>query len=223
MRPLPLKIKVRRMWTEQSRSRMQGVDPRLIAILEEARRASGINFEISEGMRDSARQAEMVRTGKSQTMNSRHLHGNAMDVHILNPDGSINWDFDAYRPVADAAKAAAARLGYDDFVWGGDWKSLRDGVHFQIGGAQGAPATRAAAKSSQPGQAAPTKAAVTPAIMAGLAEMLAGQQAQPQGLFAQGMAMAPPPPAIMPRQMTALAPAKRDNAALYAKFFNSLG
>jgi hypothetical protein len=53
---------------------------------------------------------------------------------MLGPDGQPNWDFEAYRPIADTAKATAASLGIPDFVWGGDWKTLKDGVHFQIGG-----------------------------------------------------------------------------------------
>jgi hypothetical protein len=77
----------------------------------------------------------MVAQGKSQTMNSRHLTGNAADIFIQNPDGSANWDFEAYRPVAEIAKEVAAEKGYDDLVWGGDWKTLKDGVHFQMGGA----------------------------------------------------------------------------------------
>ena len=122
------------MWNATSTGRLNGVDPRLVSILERARESSGINFEISEGMRDQARQDQMVAQGKSQTRNGRHLTGNATDIHILNDDGSVNWDFEAYRPIADAAKLAATEMGYDDFQWGGDWNTLKDGVHFQVGG-----------------------------------------------------------------------------------------
>lgn len=124
------------MFSEQSVGRLSGVDPRLAEILALARRKSGLNFEITEGMRTPERQKGLVSSGASQTMNSRHLHGNAVDVHLLNDDGTANWDFEAYRPVAAAMKGAAAELGYDDLVWGGDWKTLKDGVHFQVGGAQ---------------------------------------------------------------------------------------
>lgn len=115
------------------RGRHEGVDPRLIEILSAVREETGIPFFITEGMRDRARQAEMVRTGKSQTMNSRHLHGNALDIAIPGEGGAINWDFEAYRPIAEAAKRKAMELGYDGFVWGGDWNTLKDGVHFQLG------------------------------------------------------------------------------------------
>lgn len=139
-------------FNELSVDRMQGVDPRLIEILQITRQRTGIPFEITEGLRDSERQAELVEASKSQTMNSKHLTGNALDIHILNPDGSANWDFEAYRPIADAAKQVAAELGYNDLVWGGDWQSLRDGVHFQLGGqyAQAAPPAVPAPPSAPP-------------------------------------------------------------------------
>jgi hypothetical protein len=94
----------------------------------------GIKVEVSEGLRDPGRQAELVEQGKSQTLNSKHLKGNALDIHVRNPDGSANWDFDAYRPVAEIAKQVAAEKGVPNLVWGGDWKSLRDGVHFELAG-----------------------------------------------------------------------------------------
>lgn len=113
-------------------------DPRLREILTETERRAreqGIEIQVSETLRDPERQAALVEQGKSQTMDSRHLTGNAVDIFIQNPDGSVNWDFEAYRPVADIAKQVAAEKGYDDLVWGGDWQTLKDGVHFQLGGA----------------------------------------------------------------------------------------
>ena len=95
-------------------------DPRLRDVLTETEkraRERGIEIQVSETKRDADRQAEMVAQGKSQTMNSRHLTGNAADIFIQNPDGSANWDFEAYRPVADIAKEVAAEKGYDDLVY----------------------------------------------------------------------------------------------------------
>ena len=157
------------MFNERSQGRVQGVDPRLVEILLEARRRTGIPFEVSEGMRSRDRQKELLAAGKSQTMNSRHLHGNAIDIHILNPDGSVTWDFEAYRPIADAANAIAAEKGYGDFVWGGDWKSLKDGVHFQIGG-----------RHNGGGYSAPAGGSGAPAPQYGPQNALASMQPEPQ-------------------------------------------
>lgn len=122
-------------FSEQSLRRMQGVNPALAGLMKEVERRAldqGIKIEVSEGLRDRGRQAELVSQGKSKTLNSRHLTGNALDVHIRNPDGSANWDFEAYRPVAEIAKQVAAEKGIPNLVWGGDWKTLRDGVHFEL-------------------------------------------------------------------------------------------
>jgi hypothetical protein len=131
------------VFNERSMNYLAPLDPRLRELMLETERIAserGIDFEISEGMRDAERQAQLVAQGASQTMNSRHLHGQAADIHILNPDGSVNWNFEDYRPIADIAKGVAADMGVTDFVWGGDWESLRDGVHFQVGGpSSGAP------------------------------------------------------------------------------------
>lgn len=122
----------------RSEELLGGVNPVLAMLLRKVEAQMPDAFEISEGMRSQDRQADMVAQGKSQTMNSKHLTGNAADIAMQNPDGSANWDFEAYRPVADAAKATAAGMGISDFVWGGDWKTLKDGVHFQVGPSAGA-------------------------------------------------------------------------------------
>lgn len=117
---------------------LSAADPRLRDVLTETERRAreqGIEIQVSETARSKERQADLVAQGKSQTMNSKHLTGNAADIYVQNPDGSANWDFEAYRPVAEIAKQVAAEKGYDDLVWGGDWKTLKDGVHFQLGGA----------------------------------------------------------------------------------------
>lgn len=158
------------VFNERSMERLAPVNPLLRQLmLETERRASaqGIDFEITEGMRNAERQAELVAQGASQTMNSRHLTGNAADIHILNPDGSVNWDFEAYRPIADIAKAVATEMGVPDFVWGGDWRTLRDGVHFQIGGPSTPqpPATTVARNTEQAPMAQPM-GLLTPTVSA---------------------------------------------------------
>lgn len=121
----------------RSKELLKGVNPTLADLMYKVEAQHPDAFEISEGMRDLETQKKYVAEGKSQTMNSKHLTGNAVDIAMVGPDGSINWDFEAYRPIADTAKATAAALGIPDFVWGGDWRTLKDGVHFQIGGPGG--------------------------------------------------------------------------------------
>ena len=119
------------MLNERSEQRLLGVHLDLCRVVRAARVASPFRFEISEGLRTKARQAELVKAGKSQTQNSRHLTGHAIDIVILNTDGSANWSFDRYKSVADVFKREASRLGIK-ITWGGDWKTLRDGPHFEL-------------------------------------------------------------------------------------------
>ena len=119
------------MLSERSEQRLLGVHIDLCRVVRAARVASPFRFEISEGLRSKARQAELVKAGKSQTQNSRHLTGHAVDIVILNNDGSANWDFARYKAVADIIKKEATRLNVA-VVWGGDWKSFKDGPHFEL-------------------------------------------------------------------------------------------
>lgn len=116
--------------SQRSRTRLQGVHPDLIAVVEEAIRLTDVDFMVTEGLRDSARQTALVKAGASRTLNSRHLTGHAVDVAAL-VEGQVRWDWPLYARVAGAFKAAARRLD-TPLTWGGDWGRLRDGPHFEL-------------------------------------------------------------------------------------------
>lgn len=114
----------------RSRTRMSGVHPRLVAVIEEAITLTPVDFIVTEGLRTPTRQAALVRAGASRTKNSRHLTGHAVDVAAL-VEGQVRWDWPLYPRIAAAFKAAAARQG-TAIIWGGDWTTLRDGPHFEL-------------------------------------------------------------------------------------------
>ena len=114
----------------RSRARLKGVHPSLIAVVEAAIGRSPVDFMITEGLRTAERQAALVAGGASRTLKSRHLTGHAVDVAAL-IDGQIRWDWPLYGRIAEAFKAAARERGVPIF-WGGDWKTLRDGPHFEL-------------------------------------------------------------------------------------------
>lgn len=116
---------------DKSLVRLLGVHVDLVAVVKLAASVCPLNFQISEGLRTPDRQRELVAAGKSQTQNSRHLTGHAVDVVVINPDGSANWSLDKYRTVAASMKAAADKLGIP-VIWGGSWKTLVDGPHFEL-------------------------------------------------------------------------------------------
>lgn len=115
--------------SQRSRERLKGVHPDLVAVVEAAILLTPVDFMITEGLRTSARQAELVRAGASRTLNSRHLTGHAVDVAAW-VDGGVRWDWPLYPRIAGAFKAAAAAGA--PLIWGGDWPRLRDGPHFEL-------------------------------------------------------------------------------------------
>lgn len=116
--------------SQRSRTRLTGVHPALIAVVERAILRTPVDFLITEGLRSPARQAALVRARASRTLRSRHLTGHAVDVAAL-VEGQIRWDWPLYPRIAEAFKVAAAELD-TPIVWGGDWPSLRDGPHFEL-------------------------------------------------------------------------------------------
>ena len=116
--------------SQRSLSKLKGVHPKLVEVVKLAITKSPLDFSITEGLRTVERQKELVAQKKSQTMKSRHLIGEAVDICVL-LDGKANWDFDNYCIVASVFKDCAAELGVK-ITWGGEWATLKDGPHFQI-------------------------------------------------------------------------------------------
>ncbi len=117
-------------FSERSKKNLQGVNPALIAVVRRALELSPVDFGITEGLRTMERQREMLRTRKSQTLKSRHLTGHAVDVVAYLGD-NISWEWKYYEQIAAAFKQAGKELG-TVIEWGGDWKTLKDGPHFQL-------------------------------------------------------------------------------------------
>ncbi len=116
--------------SERSLSRLNGVHPDLVKVVKLAIRKTGVDFVVTEGLRTVARQKQLVAAGASQTMRSRHITGHAVDLAAL-IGKEVRWDWPLYAKLAIAMKAAAIELGIP-IEWGGDWKSLKDGPHFQL-------------------------------------------------------------------------------------------
>ena len=90
----------------------------------------GSRFVITEGMRSLKRQQKLVAAGASQTMNSRHLSGHAVDLAVV-VGGQARWDWPLYHTLGKRMKEAAAEEEVA-LEWGGDWRTLKDGPHFQL-------------------------------------------------------------------------------------------
>lgn len=115
---------------ERSEARLVGVHPDLVKVVRRALQISKVDFAVVEGVRNKERQAELVKSGASQTMNSRHLNGHAIDIAPV-VGNQVRWDWPLYYVLAEAMKAAAAEANIP-IEWGGDWRKFKDGPHWQL-------------------------------------------------------------------------------------------
>lgn len=114
----------------RSKERLKGVHPDLVRVVERAIQLTEVDFTITEGLRTASRQQQLVAAGASKTMRSRHLTGHAVDLAAL-VGGEVRWDWPLYAKIAKAMKQAAADLKIP-LEWGGDWRTLKDGPHYQL-------------------------------------------------------------------------------------------
>ena len=119
-----------RRYSQRSLNNLRGIHPDLRRVIDRALQESPLDFVVIEGLRTRERQIELVQSGASQTMNSRHLTGHAVDLMPIGPNGPA-FDWPLYDRLGPAVKAAAEKEGVA-LVWGGDWKSFRDGPHFEL-------------------------------------------------------------------------------------------
>jgi peptidoglycan L-alanyl-D-glutamate endopeptidase CwlK len=119
----------------RSEKNLRGVHPRLVAVVHRAAeivadRNDSLGFIVTEGLRTSMRQAQLVKAGASRTMNSRHLTGHAVDL-AATVDGEVRWAWPLYGTLNESMQQAAHEQG-TVITWGGSWKSFKDGCHWEI-------------------------------------------------------------------------------------------
>lgn len=118
------------MLNERSLKALHGVHPDLVKVVHRAAELLPGGFIVTEGVRTLERQKELFARGLSKTMNSRHLRGHAIDFAPL-IQGEVTWKWTAFPPIAKVMKQAAAELNIP-IVWGGDWKTFKDGPHIEL-------------------------------------------------------------------------------------------
>lgn len=114
---------------KRSRDRLVGVHPDLVKVVERAIEITTVDFTVLEGLRNPERQKTLMESGASQTLNSRHITGHAVDLGAW-VDDQVDWSWPLYHQIAAAMKEAAKELDVA-IVWGGDWK-MRDGPHYEL-------------------------------------------------------------------------------------------
>lgn len=114
----------------QSERTLLGVHEDLVKIVRLAIKKTRVDFKVGEGVRSMKKQQKLLRSGATRTLNSRHLTGHAVDLYAM-VGSEIRWDWPLYYKIAEAMKEAAAELGVP-LEWGGDWRTFKDGPHFQL-------------------------------------------------------------------------------------------
>lgn len=136
--PPPLVVTPRADIPAAGLTKLAGVHPALAILIKETSARCDVPFTVIEGLRTMDRQAQLVRSGASKTMRSRHLTGHAADLWPLDaagkglPAGTRTAEaalWAALRQIAAVAKLVARERGIA-LTWGGDWGW--DAPHFEI-------------------------------------------------------------------------------------------
>ncbi len=105
--------------SQRSLDNLEGVHEDLISVAKAAIDITTVDFAVIEGLRTVEKQKELVEKGASQTMNSKHLEGKAIDV-MAYVDGRGCWELNVYDEIAEAFKLAGSAL-YIPIRWGAAW------------------------------------------------------------------------------------------------------
>ena len=114
----------------RSKMRLNGVHSDLVKVVERAIQITTVDFTVLEGVRSPQRQKALYEAGASQTLNSRHITGHAVDLGAW-VDSQVDWSWPLYVQIAKAMKTAAKELNVP-IVSGIDWITFRDGPHHEL-------------------------------------------------------------------------------------------
>ena len=96
--------------SRRSLDKLEGVDDRLVAVVKHAITATKVDFGVIQGLRTLEQQKELYEKGASQTMKSKHLTGDAVDL-MAYINGRGSWELQVYDEIADAMKEGASMVG----------------------------------------------------------------------------------------------------------------
>lgn len=126
-----------RKFSKRSLNNLEGVHPKLRAVVEAALQRSEVDFTVVEGLRTYERQVQLKKDGFSKTLKSYHLkqsdgHGHAVDLYpYYNGSVQVEPDKEKWLMINKAMMECAEELGVN-LTWGGNWKTIVDQPHYQI-------------------------------------------------------------------------------------------
>jgi hypothetical protein len=122
-------------YNSSSQATHSGVNADLMRVYNRAAaiaQQQGYTIHIRQGVRTKAEQIRYVANGASRTLNSRHLTGDALDLEVKYAGKSTDQqDWYWVRRINTAMQQASAETGVP-IEWGGNWKTFKDGFHFQL-------------------------------------------------------------------------------------------
>jgi len=110
--------------SNRSLGKLEGVSEDLVETVKKAIELTSVDFGVIYGVRSLAEQEKLFKSGKSQTMKSKHLiqddgYSHAVDLMAYD-DGEPSWDMVDYDNIADAMKKASNEVGIK-VRWGASW------------------------------------------------------------------------------------------------------
>ena len=105
--------------SKRSLSKLEGVSPKLVKVVHRAIAITNVDFGVICGLRTIEEQKQLVASGASQTMKSKHIDGQAVDLMAYVGDRA-SWELSLYDNIADAMKVAAIEEGVA-IRWGAAW------------------------------------------------------------------------------------------------------
>ena len=119
-------------FSRRSEEKLRTVQPHLVKVARLALRKSRVDFTIISGRRSLEEQRQLVKAGRSLTMASRHIKGEALDFVPLDPTtGKGRFDRGLAVEVAVAFMDAGQELVIP-VKWGGMWHRFEDIPHIEL-------------------------------------------------------------------------------------------
>ena len=105
--------------SSRSTANLDKVDSNLVAIVRMAILETKVDFGVICGLRTIEEQKVLVDKGVSQTMDSKHISGNAVDL-MAYVGSRASWELNLYDDIADSMKKAS-KLVDVPIRWGAAW------------------------------------------------------------------------------------------------------
>jgi len=105
--------------SQRSLGRMDGIKGELHSVVCSAIKMSTIDFGVICGLRTIEEQKALMAKGATQTLKSRHLDGEAVDL-MAYCGSRASWELNLYDDIADAMKESAIQHGVG-IRWGAAW------------------------------------------------------------------------------------------------------